>query len=57
MAITATAGSRLAELAQAALIVNAAAKLDRSGATSRQYAGPLFEQAVLPAFDALFHAL
>jgi 6-phospho-3-hexuloisomerase len=57
VAITTAAGSRLAALARVVLVVDAAAKLDRSGATSQQYAGSLFEQAVMLVFDALFHAL
>ena len=35
----------------------AADKQDHSGSVTRQYAGSLFEQSVLLAFDALFQAL
>ncbi|AZZ53604.1 6-phospho-3-hexuloisomerase [Rathayibacter festucae] len=56
-AITTAAGSPLAELASAVVIVPAADKLDRSGAASAQYSGGLFEQVVVLTGDALFHAL
>ncbi|MBO0985594.1 6-phospho-3-hexuloisomerase [Rathayibacter sp. SD072] len=56
-AITTAAGSPLAELASAVVIVPAAEKLDRSGIASAQYSGGLFEQVVVLAGDALFHAL
>jgi 6-phospho-3-hexuloisomerase len=49
--------SPLAALADAVVIVPAAAKLDRSGTASEQYAGSLFEQAVGLIGDAVFHAL
>ncbi|WP_211090413.1 6-phospho-3-hexuloisomerase [Nesterenkonia sedimenti] len=54
---TARQHSPLGELAAAAVLIPAAEKLDRSGAASAQYAGSLFEQAVVIAGDALFHAL
>lgn len=57
-AITTGASSPLARLANgAAVVVPAADKLDRSGRASAQYAGSLFEQAVVVIGDALFHAL
>lgn len=56
-AITTAPGSPLAGLATALVVVPAAAKLDRSGAASAQYAGSLFEQLVALLGDAVFHAL
>ena len=55
--ITTARISPLADLADAIVIVPAAAKLDRSGTASEQYAGSLFEQAVGLIGDAVFHAL
>ena len=55
--ITTVADSPLAELAAVAVVVPAATKQDRSGTASVQYAGGLFEQAVVLLGDALFHAL
>jgi 6-phospho-3-hexuloisomerase len=55
--ITTARESPLADLASATLVVPAAAKLDRSGTASAQYAGGLFEQAVVLLGDALFHTL
>ncbi len=58
VAITTDAASPLARLADGTtIVVPAAAKLDRSGSASSQYAGSLFEQAVVVIGDALFHAL
>ncbi|GAB3186729.1 6-phospho-3-hexuloisomerase [Nesterenkonia suensis] len=56
-ALTATPGSPLAQLAEVTVEVPAAAKLDRSGSISVQYAGSLFEQGLVVLGDALFHAL
>ena len=56
-AITTAAASPLADLATRVILVPAADKLDRSGASSAQYAGSLFEQTVVVLGDALFHAL
>lgn len=56
-AMTTAARSPLAELATVTIVVPAAEKLDRSGAASAQYAGSLFEQAVVLIGDALFHTL
>lgn len=55
--LTTAADSALASSATVALVVPAAAKLDRSGTASEQYAGSLFEQSVVLIGDALFHAL
>lgn len=55
--ITTAPTSLLAEQATSVIVVPAADKLDRSGAASAQYAGSLFEQAVVLIGDALFHAL
>ncbi|WP_350351715.1 6-phospho-3-hexuloisomerase [Microbacterium sp. A8/3-1] len=58
VAITTDGTSPLARLSDSAtLIVPAAGKLDRSGEASTQYAGSLFEQAIVLIGDALFHAL
>lgn len=57
VAITTAPGSPLGQAADALVVVPAAAKLDRSGTTSAQYAGGLFEQAVVLVGDALFDAL
>ena len=56
-AITTARASALASLADAVVVVTAAAKLDRSGSASEQYAGSLFEQSVALIGDAVFHAL
>ncbi|KQR50854.1 3-hexulose-6-phosphate isomerase [Leifsonia sp. Leaf336] len=57
VAITTAPASPLHEIATAVVVVPAAEKLDRSGAASAQYAGSLFEQAVVLIGDALFHHL
>jgi 6-phospho-3-hexuloisomerase len=49
--------SPLAQRADEVLVLPAADKQDHSGSVTRQYAGSLFEQSVLLAFDALFQAL
>ena len=56
-AITTATESPLAKLAAHVLVLPAADKLDRSGSASAQYAGGLFEQAVVLVGDALFHSL
>ncbi|MGI9825344.1 6-phospho-3-hexuloisomerase [Agromyces sp. Marseille-Q5079] len=56
-AITTAPESPLGELSTALIVVPAAGKLDRSGAASAQYAGSLFEQAVVIVGDAVFDAL
>jgi len=57
LAVSTTADSPLAAVADTTLVVPAATKTDRSGTASAQYAGGLFEQAVMLLGDALFHAL
>ncbi|MGV9638517.1 6-phospho-3-hexuloisomerase [Nocardia rhamnosiphila] len=57
VAVTTAAESPLAKLADETLVLAAADKQDRSRSRTRQYAGSLFEQAVLLAFDALFQSL
>ena len=57
VAITTAADSPLGRAADALVVVPAADKLDRSGAASTQYAGGLFEQAVVLIGDAIFDAL
>lgn len=57
LAITTNPESDLAGLATETLVVPAADKQDFDGTASVQYAGSLFEQAVLILTDALFHAL
>ncbi|GAA1836434.1 6-phospho-3-hexuloisomerase [Agromyces salentinus] len=56
-AITTAPDSPLGELSSALIIVPAAGKLDRSRVASDQYAGSLFEQAVVLLGDAVFDAL
>lgn len=56
-ALTTARESTLAALADVVVVIPAAAKLDRSGAASEQYAGSLFEQAVALVGDAVFHSL
>lgn len=55
--ITTAEDSPLADLADVAVIVPAAQKLDRSASASAQYAGGLFEQVVVVIGDGLFHSL
>jgi 6-phospho-3-hexuloisomerase len=55
--LTTATSSPLAELTDTMIVVPAADKLDRSGDASVQYAGSLFEQAVVLIGDALFHTL
>lgn len=57
IALTTAAASPLGRAADALVVVPAAAKLDRSGAASAQYAGSLFEQTVALLGDAIFDAL
>lgn len=57
VAVTTATNSPLATVADLVLTIPAADKEDRRYAVTRQYAGSLFEQGVLLAFDALFHAL
>ena len=55
--ITTAATSPLGDLADVQVTVPAAQKRGGDGATSAQYAGSLFEQAVVVLGDGLFHAL
>lgn len=55
--ITTAEISPLAEIAEIKVLVAAAQKLDRSAASSAQYAGSLFEQMVVLVGDGVFHAL
>lgn len=57
VAITTAPESLLARRADEVLHLAGTEKQDHSDSVSRQYAGSLFEQSVLLAFDALFHAL
>lgn len=58
IAVTANAGSELAKIAQTVLLVPAPEKTDHSDARgSQQYAGSLFEQVALFAFEGVFNAL
>ncbi|CAN7381438.1 SIS domain-containing protein [Microbacterium foliorum] len=56
IALTTALDSPVAQIATATVLVPAAQKLDRDGARSVQYAGSLFEQAVVLIGDAFFHA-
>lgn len=57
LAITTAPTSKLGNLADAIILLPAASKSDTGQRASRQYAGSLFEQAVLLVMDTLFHAL
>jgi 6-phospho-3-hexuloisomerase len=57
LAVTTAPDSPLAQRADEVLILPAADKQDHSAAITAQYAGSLFEQSVLLAFDALFQSL
>lgn len=57
LAVTTAPDSPLARRADCVLVLPAADKQDHSTAITAQYAGSLFEQSVLLAFDALFQAL
>lgn len=57
LAVTTALDSPLSQRADQLLILPAADKQDHSGSVTSQYAGSLFEQSVLLAFDALFQAL
>ncbi|GAB3618458.1 SIS domain-containing protein [Okibacterium endophyticum] len=56
VAITTNAQSPLAAAAAVTVVVPAAGKLNRDTDRSQQYAGTLFEQAVVVVGDAIFHA-
>ncbi|GLW04785.1 SIS domain-containing protein [Streptomyces lavendulae] len=55
--VTGQAGSQLAALADQVIELPAAGKRDRTAGRSQQFAGSLFEQALLLLFDALFYVL
>lgn len=57
LAVTTASDSPLTRRADEVLVLPAADKQDHSATITRQYAGSLFEQSVLLAFDALFQAL
>ncbi|MDB5032415.1 6-phospho-3-hexuloisomerase [Mucilaginibacter sp.] len=57
IAISTNSGSMLAKLADIHIHVPAAEKEDHGGDKSKQYAGSLFEQALLLITDAVFMAL
>lgn len=57
IAVTTSEESPLAIRASHVLLIAGADKQDHSGNVSRQYAGSMFEQAVLLSFDALFESL
>jgi 6-phospho-3-hexuloisomerase len=57
LALTTAPSSKLGQLADAIILLPAASKSDTGERASQQYAGSLFEQAVLLVMDTLFHAL
>jgi 6-phospho-3-hexuloisomerase len=57
LALTTAPGSRLGELARWIVEIPAATKQDHRGSISGQYAGALFEQAVLLTMDAGFQQM
>jgi 6-phospho-3-hexuloisomerase len=57
IAITAGSGSTLTQLSDHHIQVPAAEKQDHGGSKSKQYAGSLFEQALLLITDAVFQTL
>ncbi|MGI4755838.1 MAG: 6-phospho-3-hexuloisomerase [Janthinobacterium lividum] len=57
LVITTAPQSPLAQLATGTIVLTAASKSDTGERASEQYAGSLFEQAVLLLLDALFHSL
>lgn len=56
-AYTTNAGSPLAEVASAVVLIPAAQKTDHRSGVSRQYSGSLFEQVLLAVTEAVFHGL
>ena len=56
-AFTANAGSPLANLADAVVVVPAQQKTDHGSGVSRQYSGSLFEQVLFVATESLFQSL
>jgi 6-phospho-3-hexuloisomerase len=57
LALTTAPMSKLGQISDTIVHIPAAAKTDTGERASEQYAGSLFEQVVLLAMDALFHAL
>jgi 6-phospho-3-hexuloisomerase len=57
VALSTTTDSPLAALATLVVVLPAAQKQDHGGTISQQYAGSLFEQAVLLLTDAIFQTL
>lgn len=57
IAISTTTDSELSALSALTVVLPAAQKQDHGGSISRQYAGSLFEQAVLLMMDAVFQTL
>ena len=57
IAVTTSVHSALASCSDHILVLAAADKQDHSGSVTQQYAGSLFEQALLLALDCLFHML
>ena len=57
LVLTTAPASKLAGLAQQVIVIPAAAKQDRDGMKSEQYAGALFEQSVLLVMDTMFQAM
>ena len=55
--ITTDPSSPLAGLADVTIVIPAAQKQDHRGALSAQYAGSLFEQALVILGDAIFHTM
>lgn len=54
---TTDAGSELSKISDLTLVLPAASKYDYEQEVSKQYAGTLFEQALLLVCDAVFHTL
>ena len=57
LVITTSPKSALSQQADGIIILPAASKAQMAGRASEQYAGSLFEQAVLLLFDGIFHSL
>lgn len=57
LVLTAAPQSPLAQQAQAVVVLPAASKAELAGRASEQYAGSLFEQAVMLLTDGIFHSL
>lgn len=57
IAITTAPASKLGELATGVVVIPAATKQGNDGTVSRQYAGALFEQAVLLLMDGMFQGM